>query len=65
MAGRADAAGTGSDAGHLPEQAAFAKLFEAPEFINMETRVQDITVVVQLDGDLGMPFDTGDGGYGE
>ncbi len=61
MADRADAANAGGDAGHLPKAAAFAELLEAAELGDMEAGIRHLTGIIQMNRDLGVAFDTGDG----
>ena len=43
------------------ERAAFAELLEAAELGDVEVRVLDLALLVQVDRDLGVAFDAGDG----
>ena len=60
VADRADAADAGHERGHLVERPAFAELLEAAELGDVELRVGDVALVVQLDGDPAVAFDAGD-----
>ena len=57
MADRADAADALGDQRHLEEHPAFAELLEAAELVDVENRFLDLTLVIQMDCDLGVPFD--------
>ena len=65
MAHRADAADARRDGGHLVERPAFGELLEAAHLGDMEMRVGDAALVIQVDVDLGVAFDAGDGVDGE
>ena len=59
MADRADAADARHQRGHLGEGAAFAEFFEAAELGDVEMGVVDASVIVEVQGDLGVAFDAG------
>ncbi len=61
MADRANAADARGDGGHFEIHAAFAELFEAAEFVDVQVGVFDRAIIVQVDGDLGVAFDAGYG----
>ena len=61
MADRADAADALGDQRHLEEHPAFAELLEAAELVDVEDRLLDLALVVQMDDDLGVAFDARDG----
>ncbi len=61
MAHRANAAGASGQRRHFAEGAAFAEFFESAELGDVELRVLHFTIVVEMDRDLGMPLDAGDG----
>ena len=60
MAHRADAADAGGDAGHLGERPPFAEGFEAAILHHMETAVDEMAVIVELQRDLGVTLNPGD-----
>ena len=57
MAYRADAADARHQRRHLRKRTAFAKLLEAAELRNVKTCVFDTAFLVEMQRDLGMPFD--------
>ena len=61
VAHRADAADARHEAGHFVERAPLADLFEAPELGDVELGRFHRARIVQIDGDLGVPFDAGHG----
>ena len=61
MADGAYAADAGGDARHFPEASAFTEFLEATEFSYMEARVLYLTIIIEHDSDLGVPFNTCDG----
>ena len=61
VADRADAADARHERRHLGEGPALAELLEAAELGDVEMRLLDAAVVVEVDGDLGVALDAGDG----
>ena len=61
----ADAAKAGRDAGHFLDGSAFAELFEAAEFDDLEVGVFDFAFVVEEDVYLGMAFEASRGRYAD
>jgi len=61
MAHRADAADARGNVGHFKDHAAFAEFFKTAEFVHMQVRVIHRAIIVHADGDLGVPFNPGDG----
>ena len=61
MADRADAAHARSDAGHFPEGPPLAKPLETAKLGHMKPGVRHIARIIQVDGDLGVSFNPGDG----
>ena len=59
VADRANTAGAGRECGHLIEGAAFTELFKSPVLGHMKTGITYHTVVIQVDGDFGVPLNTG------
>ena len=51
----------GRDAGHFGVGPAFAEFLEAAELDDMELGVGDVAGVVEIDADLGVALDAGDG----
>ncbi len=60
MADRTDAADARHDRGHLVDRAALHDALEATELGDMEMGVHDLTLLIELDGDLGVALDPGD-----
>ena len=60
MTHRADAADAGGDAGHLCERPPLAEGFEAAILHHMETAVDEMAVIVELQRDLGVTLNPGD-----
>ena len=58
---RADAADARHQRRHFVERPSFAELFEAAELGHVEVRILHLALVVELNRDLGVPFDAGDG----
>ena len=56
----ADATDARGNTGHLPKGASFAKFFKAAKLSHMEAGIGHLTLIIQLDGDFGMPFDPRD-----
>ena len=65
MAHGADAADAGRNAGHFPKGTSFAKFFKAAKLGHMKAGIGHLTLVIQLDGDFGMPFDPRDRVYSD
>ena len=61
MAHRADAADARHQRWHLVERTSFTQLFEAAVLGNVKESIVDLALIVQVDRDLGMSFDAGDG----
>ena len=61
MADGADAADAGHERRHLVEGTALAELLEAAELGDVEAGVFDSSLIVEMEGDLGMALDTGYG----
>ena len=60
VADRADAADARHQRRHLVERPAFAELFEAAELGHVKAGVLDAAIFVEVERDLGVPFDAGD-----
>ena len=60
MAHRADAADARHQRRHLVERPAFAEFLEAAELRDVEMRVFDVALVVEVERDLGVALDAGD-----
>src|SRR6476659_3337128 len=58
MAHRADATYPGSDSGHLRIRPAFTELLKSTKFRNVKSSFAHLIIVVQVNGDLGMTFDS-------
>ena len=56
---RTDATNPGRDSGHLRKRMALAKLLEAPILHHMETGISEPPIPIQMEADLGVPFDPG------
>jgi hypothetical protein len=65
VADRADAADAGRQRGHLVERPPFDQLLEAAKLGDVEAGRSDPPGVVQLDSDLAMPLDAGNGVNGD
>jgi hypothetical protein len=65
VADGADAADARHERRHLVERAPLAELLEAAELRDVEPGVGDVTGVVELQRDLRVPFDPGDGVDGD
>ena len=61
----ANATNTGRNTGHLPKGAPFAKFFKTAKLGHMKAGIGHLTLVIQLDGDFGMPFDPRDWVYSD
>ena len=61
VAHRADAADARHQARHFMERASLAEFFEASELGYVELRRPHLARIVQIDGDLGVPFNSGHG----
>ena len=61
VAHRADAADSRHQAGHLMERASLAEFLEAAELGHVKLRRPHLARIVQIDGDLGVPFNSGHG----
>ena len=57
----ADAADAGHERGHLVERAALGEALEAAHLGDVEVRIFDFALAVELDGDLAVAFEAGDG----
>src|SRR5512145_2713976 len=57
---RTDPANTSSDGGHFVERAPLRELFEAPQLGHVESRVGDLTVIIEIDGDPSVSLDSTD-----
>jgi hypothetical protein len=60
MTDRADAAESLDQDRCLPKGATADKAFKAAKLDNMETAFRDLMVIIQVDGDLAVPFNPGD-----
>ena len=60
MADRANAADSRGDRRHLIERPAFGELLEAAHLRDMERRIGDLAILVEVDGDLRVAFDARD-----
>ena len=65
VAHRADAADARGDARHLPKTAADAEFLEPAKLHHVKARVGHLTVVAELDRDLGVALDAGHGVDGD
>ena len=61
VADRADPADARHERRHLRERAALAELLEAAELGDVEIRLFHAALLVEVDRDLGVPLDAGDG----
>ncbi len=61
VADRADAADAGHDRGHLVDGTTLDDPLEAAELGDVEVGIDNLAPVVELDGDLGVALDPGDG----
>ena len=59
MRDRADAADARRQAGHLVKRPALGELLESAHLGHMKVRVFNLTLRVQLDGDLAVSFEAG------
>ena len=57
----ADAADAVDDLGHFLGRLAFDEFFKTPQGHDVETAVGHVALIVQGDGDAGVPLDAGDG----
>src|SRR5689334_1558206 len=60
MADRADAADARRDRRHFVIRPPFAELLEAADLRDMELRIGNLPIIVEMDGDLGMTLDARD-----
>ena len=60
MADGTDSADPSGQTGHLPNRAALAKLLKSAKFRHVEAGPLNLTLIVQIDRDLGVSFDAGD-----
>src|SRR5215216_3146132 len=61
VADRADSANARGDLRHFKVEAAFAKFFKSTKFVDVHIGAADSPIILHVDGDLGVPFDTGNG----
>ncbi len=61
MADRADPADARGDLRHFKIETSFAEFFKAAKFVDVHIGVVNRAIILHVDGDLGVPFDTGNG----